>query len=578
MKFLSLFNLSRGTDSFGELMKQQLLWLLLLRVVLYTLLLLISLLLMDERFDVITMPPSLLILFTLSIYLVTVGTAFLLVHTHGEFRRFGFIQAILDALFASLLVYLTGASQSVFSSVYFFPIIAGGLLAPIKGGLIGAAASTLLYGAILGLEFFGIVPDYLKYYGVLESHNLFASVNHFATKGLSFFLAGVISALFGTRLKSTTEALTSTRYDFTRLTLLYKEVFDNISTGIITFDGTGTITSANTAAAGITGMDTADLIGRKLAAIFPTVDLESQSTRNVCDFQCADGQTIRLGYACSVIQPPEPARQTSMTGVAPEQQTSILTLKDIGEIERLEAQMRQAEKLAAIGMMSASIAHDFRNPLAAISGSAQVLAHEFAAREDDRRENYELTRIILRESDRLTKTIADFLKFARPDTVDRDWFLLRPCIEDILQVCKADPKWPATARINLQIDPHFRVWADEKQLFTVLSHLINNAMTFCPKQQEQLEITAQQLQLADRGEMSSITVFDNGPGIKTDEMKKIFEPFFTTRADGTGLGLAIVKQTVEAHNGFVVVGDSPLGGAGFSIFLSLPAPTTPSPA
>lgn len=78
--------------------------------------------------------------------------------------------------------------------------------------------------------------------------------------------------------------------------------------------------------------------------------------------------------------------------------------------------------------------------------------------------------------------------------------------------------------------------------------------------------------------MSSITVFDNGPGIKTDEMKKIFEPFFTTRADGTGLGLAIVKQTVEAHNGFVVVGDSPLGGAGFSIFLSLPAPTAPSPA
>ncbi|MEE4312861.1 MAG: ATP-binding protein [Desulfofustis sp.] len=569
MKLFSQFNLSRGGDSFGDLMKQQLLWLLLLRVVLYTLLLLISLLLMDERFDVITMPPSLLILFTLSIYLVTVATAFLLVHTYGEFRRFGFIQTILDALFASLLVYLTGASQSVFSSVYFFPIIAGGLLVPIKGGLIGAAASTLLYGAILGLEYFGIVPDYLEYFGLLESHNLFASINHFATKGLSFFLAGVISALFGTRLKSTTDALTSTRYDFTRLTLLYKEVFDNISTGIITFDGTGTVTSANTAAAGITGINTADMVGRKLAAIFPTIDPESQSSRNVCDFQCPNGQTIRLGYACSGIQPPEPARQTSAPS---EQQTYILTLKDIGEIERLEAQMRQAEKLAAIGMMSASIAHDFRNPLAAISGSAQVLAHEFATREDDRRENYELTRIILRESDRLIKTIADFLKFARPDTVDRDWFLLRPCIEDILQVCKADPKWPKTARVDVQVDAHFRVWADEKQLFTVLSHLINNGMAFCPKQREHLEITAQQLRIADRGEMSSITVFDNGPGIKGDETKKIFEPFFTTRADGTGLGLAIVKQTVEAHNGFIVVSDSPLGGAGFSIFLSLPPP------
>ncbi|MBE0585777.1 MAG: PAS domain S-box protein, partial [Desulfofustis sp.] len=429
MKLFSLFNLSRGTDSFGDLMKQQLLWLLLLRVVLYTVLLLISLLLMDERFDVITMPPSLLILFTLGIYLITVGTAFLLVHTHGEFRRFGFIQTILDALFAALLVYLTGASQSAFSSVFFFPIIAGGLLAPIKGGLIAAAASTLLYAAVLGLEFFGIVPDYLRYFGILEAHSLFASVNHFATKGLSFFLAGVISALFGTRLKSTTDALTSTRYDFNRLTLLYKEVFDNISTGIITFDGTRTITSANNAAATITGMNITEMVGRHLSSIFPTLDPENRSNRNVCDFERPDQQSIRLGYACSGLQHPESLSRISASPPTAEQQIFILTLKDIGEIERLEAQMRQAEKLAAIGMMSASIAHDFRNPLAAISGSAQVLAHEFAAREDDRRENYELTRIILRESDRLTKTIADFLKFARPDNIDRDWFLLRPCIE-----------------------------------------------------------------------------------------------------------------------------------------------------
>ncbi|BDD87525.1 two-component system sensor histidine kinase NtrB [Desulfofustis limnaeus] len=572
MNFLSYFKLERADDSYGELMKQQLMWMLLLRVVLYTLLLFISLLLMDERFDAITMPPSLLILFILGVYLVTVGAALLLFHSHGEFRRFGFVQTIVDAALASLLVYLTGASHSVFFSVYFFPIIAGGLLAPLKGGLLAAAASTMLYAGVLGLEYFGVLPDYLYFYDDFETHNLFGSVNHFSTKGLSFFLAAVISALFGARLKSTTEALSSTRQDFNRLTLLYKQIFDNISTGIITFDGNAIITSANNAAAAITGMSISAMTGRSLPAIFPDIDTDSRASRNVCDFERDDGQKLRIGYACTNVHRLDPAEQQPAP-LPSEQQLYILSLKDIGEIERLEMQMRQSEKLAAIGMMSASIAHDFRNPLAAISGSAQVLAHEFASRQQDSGANYELTRIILRESDRLTKTIADFLKFARPESADREWFRLTTCLEDILQVCKADPKWPATARIDVEVDPLFRLWADEKQLFTALSHLINNALAFCPRGQEHLHIVAQQRMVADRGTMNGVSVYDNGPGIKDEDVKKIFEPFFTTRADGTGLGLAIVKQTIEAHNGFVVVGSSPLGGAGFSLYLPIPEGT-----
>ncbi len=569
MNLLALFRTNRGIQSVEDLMRQQLLWQLLLRIVLYTLLLFISLLLMDERFDVITMPPSLLILFTLGIYLTTVATAFFLIHTHGEFRRFGFFQTMLDALFASVLVYLTGASHSVFSSVYFFPIIAGGLLAPIKGGLIAAAASTLLYALVLTLEYLGIVPDYLSYYGVIESHNLFASINHFSTKGLSFFLAAVISALFGSRLKSTTDALSSTQYDYNRLSLLYKQIFENIATGIITVDGEQIITSANNAAAGITGLATTEMIGRPLEALLPEVDLGSRSNRNVCDFERHDGQKIRLGYACSEL--PHPAATDTRDLPKKRDQVFIVTLKDISEIERLETQMRQAEKLAAIGMMSAGIAHDFRNPLAAISGSAQVLAHEFANTPRDQQHNYELTKIILRESDRLTKTIADFLKFARPDSIDRDWFFLRPCVEDILQICRADPKWPAGAQIDLLIDPLCRVWADEKQLFTVLNHLITNAMAFCPRHEEKLEIRVEQKSVAERGDMVAISVADNGGGINPDEMKKIFEPFYTTRADGTGLGLAIVKQTIEAHNGLMTIGRSPsLGGAEFTVLLPCP--------
>lgn len=549
-------------------MKQQLLWMLLLRIILYTLLLGFSFILQDDRFEVIILPPNLLALFILIVYLITIVSAFLLLHSHGDHRRFSFIQTLLDTIFASLLVYLSGASHSVFSSVYFFPIIAGGLLIPIKGGLIGAAASTLLYGGILGLEHLEYLPQYLLNYPAVSSQNLLSSFNHFAVKGLTFFLAAIVSAIFGSRLKTTTEALVSTQEDFDRLSLLYKQIFDSINTGIITIDGNKIITSANNATAAITGLAIPKMIGRDLSALFPDIDLSNPSPRNACDFVRKDKQKIRLGYAHAILNQPHQPDMSEAADV--DHQTAIITLKDISEIERLEAQMRQSEKLAAIGMMSASIAHDFRNALTAISGSAQILAKEFSPDYSADAQNYELTSIILRESDRLTKTIADFLKFARPESLGRNWFRLLPCVEEILEVGRADPKWPRTCQVEIKIAADYQIWADEKQLFTVISHLVHNALAFCPSGQERLRIDADNYRGPSDKEMSCITIHDNGPGIDPDDAKQIFEPFYTTRSDGTGLGLAITKQTVEAHNGSIVIGQSELGGASFTIYLSLP--------
>jgi len=568
MKLSKILSSGNRFESADEAMKQQLLWMLFLRVILYTLLLGISFFLQDDKFEVITLPPNLLVLFILTVYLVTIGSAFALIRSSDGYRTFGFVQALFDTLFASLLVYLSGGSQSIFTSIFFFPIISGGLLIPIKGGLIAAAASTLLYGAILGLEYFKYMPEYLLYYNSVGSLSLQVSVNHFAVRGLSFFLAAIVSALFGARLKTTSEALTSTRLDFDRLSLLYKEIFDNITTGIITVNGDGIITSANNATISITGLEIEHLLGKSFHNLFPAIDLSNPSPRNACDFERRDKQKIRLGYAHTTLNRPD-FEELQKGGGLPDEEITIITLKDISEIERLESQMRQAEKLAAIGMMSAGIAHDFRNPLTAISGSAQILAQEFSSDKDAQQHNYELTKIILRESDRLIKTIADFLKFARPDTIDREWFQLRPCLEDILQVCRADPKWPETCKVEMRLDVRYRVWADETQLFTVINHLITNGLAFCQPGNEYLEITAKNKMGPEQTEMSCITVNDNGPGIEMDQIRQVFEPFFTTRPDGTGLGLAIVKQIIEAHNGFITVTKAHPHGASFSVFLPL---------
>ncbi len=553
--------------SLGDLLKRQLFWLLLLRIVLYTLITVISLILLDERFEAIVMPPSLLVLFTLIVYLSTIVSAFTLLHLESEFRRFGFIQTLFDVVFASMLIYLTGGSLSIFSSVYFFPIISGGLLIPVKGGLIGAAASTILFALILLLEYFGYLPDYVLLSRFYEEVALFANIRQFGTMGLTFFLGAFISAMFGTMLRSTTRELSSTKYDFDRLSLLYKKIFDNIATGILTINREGVITSANNATTAITGQSPTDLLGKELVTIFPGIDLASSSPRNACDFERHDRQPLRLGYTLTQLH--SSTDSTAADGHPQTEDVTIITLKDIGELERLENQMRQAEKLAAIGMMSASIAHDFRNPLAAISGSAQVLAEELGSSGSSQPQNYELTKIILRESDRLANTITNFLKFARPENIKKDWFLLRPLVEELLQVCRADKKWPATCSVDLLVDDTFRVWGDEKQLFGVLSQLLQNALPFCPRGKEKLELSSSTICVADNQELCLIKISDNGRGVEQAEIKNIFEPFYTTRSDGTGLGLAIAKQVIEGHNGSIAVEKSEMGGACFTLILPL---------
>ncbi|BCL60202.1 PAS domain-containing sensor histidine kinase [Desulfomarina profundi] len=562
----SLAGKAEQAGSVNQILRTQLLWMLLLRVILYTFLLGISLIFQGDQFDVITLPQNILTLLLLFIYLTTIFSAFHLLVFQGNLRKFGIIQNLLDTFFASVLIFLSGSSNSIFTSVYFFPIISGGLILPRKGGLFAAAAASLQYGLLLILETQGLYPRYLlEFISFVPSAPLMI-LNHFAVHGLTFFLAALLSALFGLRLRSTEDALTESIQKYDQLTILYKQVFDNITTGILTLDRRNRITSANNAIKKITGHPPEKLIGEKLYSLFPDLDLSHPNLRNTINFVRSDGKKVRIGYSHMPIHD-----AGKMTDRRDNDHSKIITLQDISEIERLEKQVRQAEKLAAIGMMSASIAHDFHNPLTAISGSAQVLAHEFSSGGAGNRTNYELTKIILRESNRLIDTVRDFLRFSRPEHTDKKWVSLKNCLDEVLQVCRADPAWPSTCNIEITLDHTLDIWADEKQMFTVFNHLIHNALSFCPKGKEIITVTAEEIQETEEGEILEIRISDNGPGIPENRREQIFEPFYTSRTDGTGLGLAIVKQTVEIHKGTIAVSEAENGGALFTIRLPLPA-------
>ncbi|BHH83860.1 PAS domain-containing sensor histidine kinase [Desulforhopalus sp. 52FAK] len=440
--------------------------------------------------------------------------------------------------------------------------MAGGLILPKRGGILAASSATLLYGCLLFLESNGLYPSYFR--GMLD-FNPIISLNHFAINGLSFFLAALISTFFGIRLQKTETALTASIEKYDRLAILYKRIFENITTGIITIDSKGIITSANNAVQHITGLSPTQLMGSKLDQELSCLNLSFENQRLTTDFTKHNGLTVRIGYAFMDI-----VQDTNSQTVTNDK---IITLQDISEIEKLERQVRQTEKLAAIGMMSASIAHDFRNPLTAISGSAQVLSAEFSSNGNNNYTNYELANIIIRESDRLIDTIADFLRFSRPEHANCNWFSLKACFEEAIEVLEAAPTWSSSIDISLNLSDTIAIWADRKQMFTVFIHLIQNGLAFCPESDEHISVTAVEIDAQDAengNDVIKITIADNGTGIKEEQMDIIFEPFYTTRAEGTGLGLAIVQQTIEEHHGKITVTNSENSGAIFTILLPIP--------
>ena len=171
----------------------------------------------------------------------------------------------------------------------------------------------------------------------------------------------------------------------------------------------------------------------------------------------------------------------------------------------------------------------------------------------------------------MIETIADFLKFSRPEIPNREWFSLKGCVKEVVQVVTAAPSWPLTATLSVKFTDNIETWADRKMLFTIISQLVQNGLAFCPPGRELIEIDAREVAGNEAEGTLHITVSDNGPGVPEDNRDKIFEPFFTSRADGTGLGLAIARQIIEEHEGTIVVDRSHLGGARFTISLPLPS-------
>lgn len=564
MSFSTLFKKIKPITDSEEQLRTHLLWYFFIRVILFTLLLGITLFLQSKERQVILPSQVVIFLFLIIIYAHSIFSALLLKKRTLHLRRFGKIQVLSDTVFIAVLVYATGGTQSIFTPVFILPILAGGLIMHRIGALIPAAAATLLYGCVLSLEYMQIIPKYFYNYRYIVITEYQVSTSIFAVYGLTFFLIALLSGLLARKLRTAEDALSRTEMKFDRLTLLYKQIFDDIITGIITLDADGIITSFNPAAANITGYSAEEVTGRRFSMFFPELSGDKHF-RQVTDFRRKDGINIRIGYSCSELHMPfnnqldEPSFSSNR----------VITLQDVSQIEKMEQQVRHSEKMAAIGELSASIAHDFRNPLAAISGSAQILAmedEEVYANKTSTQHN--LTNIILRESERMANTITDFLHYAQPFNPQLKWFNLHDMAKETVDQLMNERKECSNSTFEIAIPEDLEVKADRNLLQIALSHLLRNSCYAVGESAAPIIFSAR---TEDRGNQKEIVieVVDQGPGIDPAIHEKLFDPFFTTREDTAGLGLAIVKQIVSCHAGDLEVISEPTRGC--RVIISLPS-------
>lgn len=232
-----------------------------------------------------------------------------------------------------------------------------------------------------------------------------------------------------------------------------------------------------------------------------------------------------------------------------------------GSLERLRSTERQlltAARLAAVGRLSAGLAHEIRNPLASIKGSAEILADDFPT--DHRK--HRMLRVLIGESERLDNVLTRFLAFARPRALERRSFAFGSEVEDVIALLEGRVEQDVTIHQD-RIGTLPEVWGDREQLRQLLLNLLLNAC------QAAGSAGSVWVQCSADGSTLHLSIRDSGAGFRADALENAFTPFFTTREQGSGLGLAVSHRIVELHGGSIQVSNDERGGGRVDVVLPL---------
>jgi two-component system sensor histidine kinase PilS (NtrC family) len=475
------------------------------------------------------------------------------------------LQLFADICIITAIVHVTGDLESNYFSLYLVAIILAAILLPRARVFLVAGVSFILMGGLLELAHLpALYPEFAARHPAVAALSNSSS----APVDLGTLQVKILASLFGflavaylagflaETLRKTGAELRDKRGQVASLQAINDNVILSMRDGLITTDLDGIVTGLNPAGAEILGCkrDSAldEPIDNILGSLGPRSEefcrLVSVHGRQEVEFQHPEGNRRILGVSVSHLVIPE-------SGTA----GYIYSVQDLTVQKRLESQFRLRDRMATLGRMAAGIAHEIRNPLASISGSAKVLETMEDIDEDERK----LIAIVSRESERLNKLVSDFLLYSREQRFEFSEVDVVVLIEETLLLLQHRPDFPQGVRIERNLPRHpVMILADADKLRQVFWNVCDNAL--------KAMMSGGTLTVEVRGGRrggAQIVFRDTGMGMDPSQLEKLFEPFQPAFAQGTGLGLAIVYQIVQGHGGHIQVESSPGSGSEFTIDL-----------
>lgn len=502
-------------------------WLVKVRLLILTVLLAIELAvirLTPSPLPILPFLTAMVLWFVLSLFFL------FLVSMWVESRLQAVLQVLSDLAMVTLIVHLTGGIDSSLNFLYPLVIIVACMLLPRSWGFLSAALAFILFGAVLELDYYGVIPSFAMSHPKLQALQVVMFVNLFGYLAIAY-LAGLLV----TKLRQADVRLKDASGALENLQALHENIVQSMSGGVIATGIDGRITLVNRAAQQLLEISEAELRGRSVTDLFldPLPHVGSGRTNAEVRYTASNGfrKTFRV-------------MASALNVNVPGELGFVYTFDNLTEIRRLEREVRLQDRLAAVGRLAAAIAHEIRNPLTSIAGSVSMLSDAPALTEEQRK----LLQIVTRESDRLNNIITDFLAYSRGKQYRFECVNLIPLLQDTLTLLENRLTAENTGIRLRQLLPTSEAWvlADGDKLKQVFWNFAENAVRAMKDTGGTLTVA-----LVERGQDWEMSFADTGPGISPQQTEKIFEPFQSNFEGGTGLGLAIVYQIVQAHEGKV---------------------------
>jgi two-component system sensor histidine kinase PilS (NtrC family) len=518
---------------------------------------------------------------TLSLVASVVWTALSLVYGRVYRRPLGltflYLQALFDLALVTAVVHVSILNPdfnfSQFAPLYLLVIAASSLLLPTGGSWLIATLGMFLYLGDVSLvlkmkQAPGVIDPALPEPVVWVQLLLFAVVA---------LASGFISA----ELRRRGDVSDLQRVEHARVAIRAEEILKNIRSGVITIDNEGLLVYANPTADALLGFPLSSFTGQGTPAELRAVAPELRGaldaavatrvrTQRLEGTVTSDGRSFPVGVTTTYVE-------DDATGT----RSAIAIFNDISDNKRMEAMRIRAERLEGIAELSASLAHEIKNPLASIRSSVEQLSRRPRTTPDERT----LSDLVLRESDRLSRLLSEFLDFARVRVTQSHPVDLRAVVRDAADLAAAHPDRPAGVSIACELPEPGEaiVDGDEDLLHRAVFNLALNAVqASSPGGEVHLDLTTEDADrallaglpsgMAAAGALVVLRVRDEGAGIAPEIRDRLFDPFFTTKPLGSGLGLAVVQRAVEAHRGHIMV-DTGAGGTRFTMVI--PCARTP---